>query len=358
MCGIFIYNGVMILGIDEAGRGPWAGPLVVGAVVLGGAGIEGLTDSKKLTKKKREALYDEITKKALAYASGWVNAKELDEIGMSAALRLATRRAVEQIKAPYTEIIIDGTVNFLADTGKGKYVQTMPKADLLVPSVSAASIIAKVERDRYMTWLGEKYPDYGFGSHAGYGVAKHREVIEQLGVTPEHRLSFAPLQKYSSSPTFATRSLEVPVSVRESRGKPRESHAAQPKRVRTPQEVLAKGGSTAMITTKTIGDRAENVVAEYLRREGHEILERNWRTKFCEIDIVSQLGGTVYFTEVKYRKNANQGGGMAAITAKKLRQMKFAAEYYALKHSQQSDLRLAAASVVGDDELESWIALD
>ncbi len=113
-----------------------------------------------------------------------------------------------------------------------------------------------------------------------------------------------------------------------------------------------------MITTKTIGDRAENVVAEYLRREGHEILERNWRTKFCEIDIVSQLGGTVYFTEVKYRKNANQGGGMAAITAKKLRQMKFAAEYYALKHSQQSDLRLAAASVVGDDELESWIALD
>src|SRR5690606_1611997 len=167
----------MILGIDEAGRGPWAGPLVVGAVVLGGVEIEELTDSKKLTKKKREVLYGEITKKALAYASGWVNSLELDEMGMSEALRLATRRAVEQITVPYSEIIIDGTINFLADTGKGNYVKTMPKADLLIPSVSAASIIAKVERDRYMAALDEKYPGYGFKAHAGYGVAKHREAI-------------------------------------------------------------------------------------------------------------------------------------------------------------------------------------
>lgn len=186
----------MILGIDEAGRGPWAGPLVVGAVVLGGAQIEGLTDSKKLSRKRREVLYDEIVAKATAYSSGWVSAAELDRQGMSEALRLATRRAVEQISVPYSEIIIDGTVNFLASTGKGLYVQTMPKADLLVPSVSAASIIAKVERDRYMQALDETYPGYGFSSHAGYGVAKHRAVIEKLGVMPEHRLSFAPLRRY------------------------------------------------------------------------------------------------------------------------------------------------------------------
>ena len=138
----------MILGIDEVGRGPWAGPLVVGAVVVGGTTIEGLTDSKKLTKKRREALEPEILGKAAGWGLGWVTAEEIDVIGLSESLRLATRRAVEQVKASYHEIIIDGTINFLSDTSKGAYVTTMPKAHLLVPSVSAASIIAKVARDR------------------------------------------------------------------------------------------------------------------------------------------------------------------------------------------------------------------
>ncbi len=353
---LFIYNRPMILGIDEAGRGPWAGPLVVGAVVLGGAQIEGLTDSKKLTKKKRELLYDEITNQALAYASGWVTAVELDDIGMGAALRLATRRAVQQITIPYSEIIIDGTVNFLADTGKGRYVQTMPKADLLVPSVSAASIIAKVERDRYMARLDEVYPGYGFGAHAGYGVARHREAIEQLGVTPEHRLSFAPLQKYRDPVSSATRISSAPVSARESRGTPRESRTAQPGRERANEMVSTD--ATASVTTKVLGDRAEEAVAEYLRREDHVILERNWRTKFCEIDIISRHDQTIYFTEVKYRKNAKYGDGLAAITSKKQRQMKFAAAVYLAHHTEGEAVVLAAASVTGEEfALENWVTL-
>jgi ribonuclease HII len=189
----------MILGIDEAGRGPWAGPLVVGAVVLGDVAIDGLTDSKKLTKKRREILEIIIKEQALGYGLGWVSANELDEVGMSEALRLATRRAVEQVKVPYHEIIIDGTVNFLASTAKGKYVTTLAKADMLIASVSAASVLAKVARDRYMTEQSEIYPEYGFNGHAGYGVARHREAIEKYGVTPLHRLSFAPLQKYAST---------------------------------------------------------------------------------------------------------------------------------------------------------------
>lgn len=355
MCVQWMY---MILGIDEAGRGPWAGPLVVGAVVLGGVQIEGLTDSKKLSKKKREALYSEITNKAVAYASGWVSARELDEIGMSAALRLATRRAVQQVTVPYSEIIIDGTVNFLIDTGKGRYVQTMPKADLLVPSVSAASIIAKVERDRYMTKLGEKYPTYGFGSHAGYGVARHREAIEKHGVIGEHRLSFAPLQKYTTMRSLSadTRFSEIPVSARESRDKSRESRTAQPKRDRIPKKVSSADGSTT--TTKSIGDKAENVVAEYLRGEGHEVIERNWRTKFCEIDIVSRRDDTIYFTEVKYRKNAKCGDGLTAITPKKQRQMRFAVELYLSGHSGGDSVVLAAAAVAGKHfALEEWIKI-
>ncbi len=317
----------MILGIDEAGRGPWAGPLVVGAVILGGAEIDGLTDSKKLTKKRREALYPIIHERAVAYATGWVTAEELDKIGMSQALRLATRRAVEQIRAPYSEIIIDGTVNFLSDTGKGKYVQTMKKADLLVPSVSAASILAKVERDWFMAEQDEIYPGYSFGSHAGYGTAKHVAAIEKLGVTPLHRLSFAPLAKYRT-------------------GQPEPA-------------LLQRDGEQNNQTTKSIGDNGEDAVAGWLERDGHEVIVRNWRTRWCEIDIVSKKDDTVYFTEVKYRKNADYGDGFAAITKEKLRQMKFAAEYFVLKHNISSQVQLAAASVSGlEFTVEKWLALD
>lgn len=293
----------MILGIDEVGRGPWAGPLVVGAVVLGDASIDGLTDSKKLTKKKRDALDILIRRDAAGFGLGWVPASELDEIGLGPALRLATIRAVEHIKVPYHEIIIDGTINFLSETTKGRYVTTLPKADLLIQSVSAASIIAKVARDNYMALQDDIYPGYGFTAHVGYGTAAHRAAIDSLGVTPLHRLSFAPLKKY-----------------RDDLG----------------------------TTTKQIGDSAESVAAEYLKELGHDILERNWRTKFCEIDIVSQKGATVYFTEVKYRRTQIQGGGLAAVTPKKQQQMKFAAEYYAVtKKLKESSLRLAVISLSG-----------
>lgn len=316
----------MILGIDEVGRGPWAGPLVVGAVVLGGVTIEGLTDSKKLTKKKREALEPEILEKAAGWGLGWVTAEEIDEIGLSASLRLATRRAVEQIRTPYHEIIIDGTINFLSDTTKGRYVTTMPKADLLVPSVSAASIIAKVARDRYMAEQDDAYPGYGFAGHAGYGVAKHRAAIEQLGVTPLHRLSFAPLAKYANS-----------------------------------QVAAADVSDDALVIGRTataIGSVAETAVANYLVRHGHEIIERNWKTKYCEIDIVSQKDNTLYFTEVKYRKSARQGDGLAAITKRKQAQMTFAAKLYVSHHKNRHELLLAAASVSGEPpEVEAFIEL-
>lgn len=318
----------MILGIDEVGRGPWAGPLVIGAVILGGDSIDGLTDSKKLSKKRREQLYHEIHAKAAAVGLGWVEAHEIDEIGLGPSLALATRRAVEQIRVPYHEIIIDGTINFLKDTSKGQFVTTMKKADLLVPSVSAASIVAKVARDRFMAKQDELYPGYKFSSHVGYGTAVHRAAIEALGVTPLHRLSFAPLQKYAS-------------------------HFLR-------SQVLDAASTPVMTSTKTIGDRAEDAVADYLVRQGHNIIDRNWKTKYCEIDIVSMHDETVYFTEVKYRKSGNQGGGFAAITKKKYDQMVFAARLYATKNKlQKMNLRLAAASVTGSEyALEEWLAID
>lgn len=319
---LIFYNLRMILGIDEAGRGPWAGPLVVGAVVLGDAKIDGLTDSKKLTKKKRELLYGQIVRSSASYATGWVDAAELDELGMSQALKVATIRAVEQIDVAYNQIIIDGTVNFLKDTGKGKYVTTLAKADLLISSVSAASIIAKVERDLFMEAQDEFYPGYGFASHSGYGTAKHRAAIEQFGICELHRLSFAPLKRYAGA-------------------------------VGAPKENFTK-------TTKQIGDAAETVVVQELENRGHQIISRNWRTKFCEIDIVSFFEDTVYFTEVKYRKNADYGDGLAVITAKKQRQMKFAAELFLAKYKKFSAFKaqLLAVAVEGEPpEIKEFIEI-
>lgn len=319
----------MILGIDEVGRGPWAGPLVVGAVVLGGASIDGLTDSKKLTKKRREELDAIIRDRAAGYGLGWVHADEIDRVGLAEALQLATRRAVEQVHVPYHEIIIDGTINFLKDTVKGQYVTTMKKADLLVPSVSAASVIAKVARDNYMAEQDVLYDGYRFAAHVGYGTAVHRDAIDRLGVTPLHRLSFAPLTKYRSS-------------------EPGKQAAQDPR------------SDVASESMKNIGDAGEEAVAAYLQRNGHEVVDRNWKTKYCEIDIVSVQGDVVYFTEVKYRKQQNQGGGFAAITPKKLKQMRFAAHIYAQsKKLTNQNMLLAAAAVSGlPPVVEEWLALD
>ena len=379
----------MILGIDEVGRGPWAGPLVVGAVILGGAEIDGLDDSKKLTKKHREALDVEIREKAAAWALGWVSAQELDDIGMSEALRLATRRAVEQIQAQcrqqnlaFSEIIIDGKVNFLRGTALEKFAMTMPKADGLIPSVSAASIVAKVARDQFMAEQAAVYPGYGFASNAGYGVAKHRAAIECLGVTPLHRLSFAPLAKYADN---KAKPRAVPQKTVVQSGEP--SVGYPQKIIRGPRKVaLISSGDTAPdgstfstaslnllsaveisdtdscihpnsicinekpMTTRQIGDKGEQAVADWLAADGHEIIARNWRTRYCEIDIVSVKGEVLYFTEVKYRKNDDFGDGLAAITAKKQRQMRFAAELFLAGKPECSGMaaKLLAASVSGD----------
>lgn len=283
----------MILGIDEVGRGPWAGPLVVGAVILG-TKIDGLTDSKKLTKKKREALYIGIMQHAKAVGLGWVHADELDEVGLSEALRLACKRAVLEVKSQgvaFHDVIIDGTVNLLAGTNLESHVTTMKKADLLVPSVSAASIVAKVARDEFMVKQDELYPGYGFASHVGYGTATHRKAIEKHGVTSLHRQTFEPIATFSGK-------VKPPALPKETKN-----------------------------TTAT-GNEAENVASAWLQTEGYTVIERNWKIKLCEIDIVAEKDGDIYFVEVKHRKNAKSGDGLAAITPKKLRQMKFAADMY------------------------------
>lgn len=184
----------MIVGIDEVGRGCWAGPLVAGAVLLGES-IPGLKDSKKLSKKQREQLDAEIKVSAVAFGIGWVTALEVDQLGLTAAVGLAMQRAMDGIAGDYEQIIIDGNINYFSDNPKA---QAVVAADNTVPAVSAASIIAKVARDRYMAEISLKFPGFGFEKHVGYGTAAHHAAIKLNGITELHRRSFKPIQAFAA----------------------------------------------------------------------------------------------------------------------------------------------------------------
>lgn len=183
-----------ILGIDEAGRGAWAGPLVVGAVILGGLHLEGLTDSKMLSRQTREELSECILQGSFAAGLGWATSKEIDKYGLTKSTSLAMKRAISGIDHGELEIIIDGNINYLTEL---KNAKCMVKADLHVPAVSAAGIIAKVARDDYMKKLAVKFPAYGFENHVGYGTRDHIANINKLGVCVEHRLSYKPLSVFA-----------------------------------------------------------------------------------------------------------------------------------------------------------------
>ena len=316
-----------ILGIDEVGRGPLAGPLVVGAVILPEdkpEWVNNLKDSKKLTPKKRLELSEIILNNSPAMGLGWVTRQELDEIGISAALVLATKRAVKKAQSyhmPFSQIIIDGKVNFLKETALEKFVSTMPKADDLIKEVSAASIIAKVARDNYMINLAKKYPHYGFDSHMGYGTKKHLEAIYKYGICPEHRQSFEPIKTL----------------------------------------VGYKPKTNVVKNTTEIGSKGEEAVVEFLVNKGHKIIDRNYKTKYSETDIISTKDKTIYFTEVKYRKNEDYGSPFSAITNEKQKKMRYGAETFIKFHKEYSeyDIILAAAAVTTPGyTIKDWFTIN
>lgn len=181
----------MVIGIDEVGRGCWAGPLVAGAVMLKKP-IAGLTDSKLLSKIQRQRLDKEIRNRASYIGLGWVTNEEVDSLGLTEAVRLAMVRALDELTHIYSEIIIDGSYNYLAHLPSS---QAIIRADLTHPSVSAASIVAKVARDNFMQAQAKLYPAYGFDAHAGYGTSRHAAALQTYGVTPLHRRSYKPVQK-------------------------------------------------------------------------------------------------------------------------------------------------------------------
>ncbi len=177
----------VVCGVDEAGRGPLAGPVYAAAVILQkGHMIEGVNDSKKLSEKKREMLYDRIISECAAWSVGTASEKEIDEINILQATFLAMKRAVDGLTLKPDFVLVDGNQIPPLDIP----CKTLVKGDARCACIAAASIIAKVSRDRYMLTLAEKYPQYEFEKHKGYGTKLHYEKIAQHGLCPAHRRSF------------------------------------------------------------------------------------------------------------------------------------------------------------------------
>ena len=183
---------VRVAGVDEVGRGPLVGDVVTAAVILDPARpIIGLADSKKLSEKKRLALYDEIRDKALAYAIGRCSPAEIDRLNILHATMLSMQRAVAGLSVRPGFVLVDG--NRVPDFAIA--AQAVVKGDALVAEISAASILAKVTRDREMAELDARFPDYGFARHKGYPTAEHLARLQQFGVTEYHRRSFRPVRE-------------------------------------------------------------------------------------------------------------------------------------------------------------------
>lgn len=177
-------------GVDEAGRGPLAGPVVAAAVILDELNpIKGLADSKVLTALRREKLYDEIRAKALCFSIAQASVEEIDRLNILQATMLAMKRAVEGLRLRPAKVLVDGNrlpvLSMLAEA--------IVKGDSLIPAISAASILAKVHRDHWCAQFHLEYPQYGFAAHKGYGTAIHLAALREHGVCPEHRKSFRPV---------------------------------------------------------------------------------------------------------------------------------------------------------------------
>lgn len=192
-----MHGSILIAGVDEAGRGPLVGDVVAAAVILPPRhGIVGINDSKKLTEVKREKLFAEICSKAIAWHIASATHAEIDQINILQATLLAMQRAVEGLQVKPDRVLVDGN----ACPKIAYQVQAIVGGDALVEEIAAASILAKVFRDRQMLELDKLHPEYGFAKHKGYGTAQHMAALVEFGPIPQHRRSFAPVARAFAAP--------------------------------------------------------------------------------------------------------------------------------------------------------------
>ena len=282
-----------LCGIDEAGRGPLAGPVYAAAVILPrGVVIDGLNDSKKLSEKKREQLFDIITQQAAAYSVASASVEEIDGQNILQATFLAMRRAVDGLAVRPELCLVDGNRN----PELGIHTRLLVKGDATSACIAAASVLAKVSRDRYMLELAKQYPQYRLEKHKGYGTALHCELIKKHGVSEIHRKSFM--------------------------GK-----------------ILARQDRPDR------GQAGEQAVAEELSKRGYRILERNYHSRYGEIDIIAVQDGFLAFVEVKARGPHTKGAPAEAVSASKRKKLVQTALLYLQETNLQLQPRFDVAEV-------------
>ena len=275
----------IVAGVDEAGRGPLAGPVVAGAVILpSGVDIVGVRDSKTLTAAQRDRAYDRIAEVAIAVGIGAAQVDEIDSLNILRASHVAMRRAVAALPVAPDVALIDG----LPVPGFPIPHIAVVKGDARSVSIAAASIIAKVSRDRMMVDLDAQYPAYGFADHKGYPTPTHLALLAEHGPCPEHRRSFAPVQRAGDQGTL----------------------------------------SLGMPAQHETGHSGETAVETHLRRLGWEVLTTSYRCRGGELDVVARDGDTIAFVEVKTRTGAGYGGPAEAVDARKRARLLVAAEAY------------------------------
>lgn len=296
---IFEYDkaeGVSLLcGVDEAGRGPLAGDLYAAAVILPeGCIIDGLNDSKKLTEKKRDMLYEQIVQCAVSYSVGIATVEEIDSLNVLQATFLAMQRAVSGLDTTPKLVLVDGNQNPRLNI----HTRLVVKGDATSACIAAASIIAKVSRDRYMKEIAEKYPEYQFEKHKGYGTELHYAMLDEYGVSEVHRMTF--LKKYLSD---------------------------------TPSPAKARG---------IIG---EKTATDYLLQNGYEITEKNFSCHFGEIDIIARHKDTLIIVEVKARQSKGIATAREAVTKSKQEKIIKSTVYYIQKNAINSAVRFDVLEV-------------
>ena len=298
---------VAVAGLDEVGRGTLAGPVAAGAVILPKKPRRKLfnlvRDSKQMSAPQRDEAYALITKAARSCAVGWADASEIDRYGIVPSVRLAMRRAIGRLADPPEHLLIDA----LALPSTNLPQSSIVRGDSKSLSIAAASVIAKVERDRLMIDLAESYPGYGFESHKGYATEQHREAIRELGPSPMHRMTFRPV-------AYAKDRLK-------------------------------------RVHPSTSGEWAESFVVRDLIDRGLEIMSRNYRTRFGEVDLVARDETTLAFIEVRARRSRAFGSPAETISRAKAWRITAACHEYLQRHKlTNADWRIDVAEV----QLDRW----
>ncbi|MFN8470800.1 MAG: ribonuclease HII [Anaerolineae bacterium] len=304
----------LVAGIDEVGRGAWAGPVVAAAVILPPEApdllerLPGVRDSKLMTPLAREEALPRILDIALAVAVGSAEAQEIDSLGILAATRTAMQRAIEALAVRPQALILDHVTLPLPIPQ-----HSFPRADQTSLSVAAASVVAKVTRDRGMVDLDALYPGYEFARHKGYGTASHMAALERLGPSPTHRASFAPIQ-----------------AVQLSLGLTQETAKRDPRR--------------------GLGRTGEDLAVRALAERGYVVVERNWRCSVGELDIVARHAECLVFVEVRTRRGGWRGAAEDSIGPSKRRKLAALADAYLQAHeaSVGTDWRIDVVTVEMD----------